>query len=222
MAWPLVVFIVKDRVRLRNICVAAIILCLAGRALCGHLLSPLMLNSLFLERFTPLRIDALLLGGFLALTLRGDEGSRIARLALPILLILTALFIFVQGLIYFKTHHFYQPVYKLLWLQTIGYTLIDVFAAALILRAIDPRTLTFRVLNNRWLRRLGQISYGFYVFHDIPHLAYAWIVINVFKMRADASAVTMLLALCGTITLSYLSFRFFESPFLRLKDRFTS
>jgi len=34
--------------------------------------------------------------------------------------------------------------------------------------------------------------------------------------------VVAVMAFAGTLLLSYLSFRFFEAPFLRLKDRFTT
>ena len=221
LAWPPVVFLVKDRVRLRNICVAALALCLLGRIACAFLMPEQMLGELFLERFTPLRVDALLLGGFLALTLRGEEGVRIARLAKPILIGLTFLFVAGQIVVLVHTGQLYQPGYKLMWLQTIGYSLIDLFAAAVILRTIDPSSWTFHLLKNRWLRRLGQISYGFYVFHDIPHFFYSWFALRILKVQVHSSLAVMAIAFAGTVLLAYLSFRFFESPFLRLKDRYT-
>lgn len=221
LAWPLVVFWVKDRVRLRNICAAAFALCLLGRIACALLLPTSILNELFLERFTPLRVDALLLGGFIALTLRGEEATRIARLAMPVIVSVTALFIVMQGAMWTKTHEFYQPGYKLMWLQTIGYSLIDLFAAAVILQTIDPTTRIFALLSRTWLRRLGQMSYGFYVFHDIPHVAYTWIAVRLLHTHQHLSLMTSIIAFFGTLSLSYLSFRFYEAPFLRLKDRFT-
>jgi peptidoglycan/LPS O-acetylase OafA/YrhL len=66
------------------------------------------------------------------------------------------------------------------------------------------------------------MSYGFYVFHDIPHVAYIMLVSRLFGPLRQDRYVVALIALVGTLILSYLSFRYFEAPFLRLKDRFTT
>jgi peptidoglycan/LPS O-acetylase OafA/YrhL len=66
------------------------------------------------------------------------------------------------------------------------------------------------------------MSYGFYVFHDIPHAAYIMLVSRMFGSFRQEGFVVALVALIGTLILSYLSFRFFEAPFLRLKGRFTA
>jgi len=105
-------------------------------------------------------------------------------------------------------------------LDTIGYTLIDLFAGLLILLSLTPGSDFYRPLALKPLRRLGQISYGFYVFHDIPHSAYTWLVLRL-NLPAPRLALPIV-AFLGTISLSYLSFRFYETPFLRLKRRFTN
>lgn len=102
-------------------------------------------------------------------------------------------------------------------------TLIDLFFGLVILVSLDPNSLLFRSLTFKPLRQLGQISYGFYVFHDIPHLFYAFLVRRYFPHAAGVSRIPMtpIVALVGTLLLSILSFRFFEAPFLRLKERLT-
>jgi len=92
----------------------------------------------------------------------------------------------------------------------------------LILLAIDPSTQVFRFLEYRWLRRLGQISYGFYVFHDIFHVTFQKLVHQLLGDVPYAPLVVVAVALCVTTAIAYTSFRFFEAPFLRLKDRFTA
>jgi len=75
------------------------------------------------------------------------------------------------------------------------------------LAAVASVTILFGVLGAR-LRTgsyLGKISYGLYVFHAAA-------------IRIVPSTV---LALPLTITMAALSYRYLESPFLRLKDRFT-
>lgn len=72
---------------------------------------------------------------------------------------------------------------------------------------------------------LGKISYGLYVYHllclgavhaVVKHLARS-MVLN----EHVGEAVTMVIGLAATIAIASLSYRFLESPFLRLKERFT-
>jgi peptidoglycan/LPS O-acetylase OafA/YrhL len=71
-----------------------------------------------------------------------------------------------------------------------------------------------------WAIYLGRISYGLYVFHVLaygftqhflqPHLPFG----------IGAAILISVIALGVTVLLASLSYRFFESPFLRLKNRF--
>lgn len=223
LAWPLVVFLVKDRVRLRNVCAAAFFVVLAARVLCVLAVPRNLLEAGLLERFTPLRVDALLVGGFVALCLRGPEAARLTRFARPIMWAVAGAFLAMEGYYVVSTGSPYNPGVWVPWLGTIGYSMIDLFAAGLILQAIQPETGVYRILEYRWLRRLGQISYGFYVFHDIPHILYIKLVRHLFGANATHFSLRVAaLALVGTLLMAYSSFRFFEAPFLKLKDRFTA
>ncbi len=66
----------------------------------------------------------------------------------------------------------------------------------------------------RWMVFLGKISYGLYVFHRPV----------IYLLAAEAGFIPAilrkLLALALTVLLAWLSYRFFETPFLRLKERF--
>jgi peptidoglycan/LPS O-acetylase OafA/YrhL len=71
----------------------------------------------------------------------------------------------------------------------------------------------------RWLRYLGKISYGLYVFHTFAlYLAEKAMRGDVHNLRSFIAYWCLALAL--TITLAALSYRFFETPFLDLKERF--
>ena len=61
---------------------------------------------------------------------------------------------------------------------------------------------------------LGKISYGLYVFHQLS--------LSVFERWIGASFLALTLALIPTIVLAALSYRFFETPFLKLRARFAS
>lgn len=67
------------------------------------------------------------------------------------------------------------------------------------------------------IRRIGAISYGCYLFH----LLVMGVVIRV-APGLEAGLAFFGITTLGTIVVSDLSFRFFETPFLRLKKRFAS
>jgi peptidoglycan/LPS O-acetylase OafA/YrhL len=81
LVWPCVVFLVRDRRKLLTLCLACVVVCPLARTLGSHTLPQFMLDQEVLYRWTPFRIDALLLGGALALTRRGPSPWRLLVLA---------------------------------------------------------------------------------------------------------------------------------------------
>ena len=226
LLWPLGVFLIKDRLRLRNLCLVICGLTLALRIVCVLLLPKAYLDAEILYRLTPFRADALLLGGALALMIRGPEASSLIARVRPLFWVFVTGFIVFEASCLAKLHHLYYPVGTGRGMSTIGFTLIDIFAAIVILLSLDPHGLVYRLFTLRWLRRLGEVSYGFYVFHDIPHPFYSALVAALLRdfthINPDwAYLYIAALAFLCTLALSFLSFRFYEAPFLRLKDRFT-
>jgi peptidoglycan/LPS O-acetylase OafA/YrhL len=70
-----------------------------------------------------------------------------------------------------------------------------------------------------WLRYLGKISYGLYVFHDLVlYLTLQLFGGYVHTLRAFVGYWSLGLSL--TVGIAALSYQFFESPFLRLKERY--
>ncbi len=71
------------------------------------------------------------------------------------------------------------------------------------------------------IRYLGKISYGMYVFHYTLWIGLAAFVTRELHLRLGVVMPELyLLVLAATIALSALSYRYFERPFLRLKERF--
>jgi peptidoglycan/LPS O-acetylase OafA/YrhL len=69
----------------------------------------------------------------------------------------------------------------------------------------------------RSLRYLGKISYGLYVYH-VPCLM---VISKIAQLaRHDSPLVELVLGLPLTIGIASISYRFFELPFLRVKERF--
>lgn len=69
----------------------------------------------------------------------------------------------------------------------------------------------------RSFRYLGKISYGLYVFHLPCLMVVSWIVFHLLKH--DSPFAVLAIGLPVTIGIASISYRFFESPFLRVKDR---
>jgi len=215
LIWPWVVFWVRDRKRLIYICLASVVVCPLMREVGSHTFPQFMLDQEVLDRWTPFRIDALLLGGLIALVRRGPSPRGLliaARCLFGVICIgIFAWAVFGPAARYDLDGYIYPR-----WHFTWGLTVIDLFAACLIVMAIESGSLTFRVFSLRPLRWLGRISYGAYVFHDIPHIEY-YILGN--RLNYHVKTSIAVIAFCGTLLLAWGSYRYFESPFIRLKDR---
>jgi peptidoglycan/LPS O-acetylase OafA/YrhL len=75
----------------------------------------------------------------------------------------------------------------------------------------------FRLTPLRWL---GGISYGFYIFHVLFTPVFAWIVTTIAPHASGNVVFGMNFIVAGSLSvlLAWLSFRFFESRFLRRRS----
>jgi peptidoglycan/LPS O-acetylase OafA/YrhL len=217
LLWPWVVFKVRDRRRLIAICITCIVLVPIARILAiAHMPQALVTGEVVLHS-TPFRFDTLLVGALIALVYRGAHRQYMQRVARAIVAF-TVLCILPIGVFWY---HF-QPnlvgnaAERHTWLLTF----IALFAGALMLRTLVPGTIPYRFFNLRWLRLIGTVSYGAYVFHDIPRDQYDRLVGHYF--HHGAHSITAVFALVMTLGLAFLSYHFFEFPVLRLKNRFTA
>jgi peptidoglycan/LPS O-acetylase OafA/YrhL len=97
----------------------------------------------------------------------------------------------------------------------VGYALVVVGCLSVLLGLLGIPAKFFP----RWLVHLGRISYGLYVFHEVGLLiGYRLVKPLPWRILADyLSAGHVVAGLGVTILLAALSYRFFESPFLKLK-----
>jgi len=216
LVWPWIIFRVKNRRHLLYLCLAVILITPILRIAGNDHLPEFMLDGEVLYRATFFRADSLLLGGLLALILRGGHAPSLYRAArIVFALCTTTVLLWLALNPYARTLRFDDyPDWKFTW----GLTFIDILAASLIVLALQPRSWTSRIFSFAPLRWLGRISYGAYVFHDIPrHLYQQWL----HHPEGTDQTTVAILGLACTILLAWLSFRFFESPFIRLKERWT-
>ena len=110
------------------------------------------------------------------------------------------------------------------YLAIIGYTTFAVVFGLLIYDIVNIGTWIYKALFNIGILKLfGRISYGCYIFHWPLYLAIGpslrtWAQHNLPQFSANFFAST--LATIAAYFLGYLSYRYFELPFLRLKKRF--
>jgi peptidoglycan/LPS O-acetylase OafA/YrhL len=210
--WPLIVYQVRKRETLMRICIGVILVVPFLRWWLIKIVSPRMPNLEFLYRITPTRMDALLLGGLIALCLRGPQKEWLHRWK-HLLLAASAVLFVIGYLLAVDVAHLGN------WVSIYGFTLVDLSAAALIIETINPHGLWVRLLSTKPIRNLGVISYGFYVYHQLLYGVYATLGYGFFAPYGRC--MTILIALFASWLIAWLSYRILEFPMLKLKDRFT-
>lgn len=171
---------------------------------------------------TPFQIDALLAGCWLALVKTPDSGSRPrldgAVIAAMALLIAGSCVAAPDGMPFIPSPAglVSGSVHRHVWL----FTLINL-AGLVLVASVREGGIARRALSFRPFVLLGKVSYGAYVFH------FAWI--ELYRrvtgfVPAQAGVWERLLHFvpyfAGVALLAALSWRFFERPFLRFKERF--
>jgi len=196
--WPLLVFLISRRA-LAAVCIALIPASIVLRAV-------LLRHGVDVYFFTLTRLDAISLGSLLAviepvLTERPVDHHRwFLRCLAAIFLLLVPVY-----LVFSNSNAF--------WLQAIKYTIFGLFFFFLLgfLITNQEDTAYSRFLSSAPMRFVGRISYGLYVYHG---LCFFW----VWRLFPNHGLLLLLPVAFGlVITVSYVSFRYMESPFLRLK-----
>jgi peptidoglycan/LPS O-acetylase OafA/YrhL len=106
--------------------------------------------------------------------------------------------------------------YQFVW----AHTLLNYFFVVLLYCVVREKVFT-RFLEMPWLRYLGKISYGMYVYH----LPLIWFIERFSEERLQGEMTQWLrvaISLSATILVATLSFYLLEKPILNLKDRFFS
>jgi peptidoglycan/LPS O-acetylase OafA/YrhL len=100
------------------------------------------------------------------------------------------------------------------WQSALGHFLTALASAAILLSVMGSQ---HAFLRNRWLLYLGKISYGLYVLHEFAHYCAMRLLPASTPWQVIEQSV---LGLALTIVLAAACYRWLESPFLRLKERF--
>ena len=99
----------------------------------------------------------------------------------------------------------------------LGRPLVAIGAAGMLIAVIGAPAAGARILSNSWLTYLGRISYGLYVYH------LAGLLLAKHLFRANSVKGFAEYAVSGfvfTLIISSISYRWLETPFLKMKERF--
>jgi peptidoglycan/LPS O-acetylase OafA/YrhL len=234
LIWPWVVFWIRSRRTLLWVCGSVVLADVVLRFVGQSFLPAWMIHQDVLHSFTPFAFGSLLLGGWVGLMWRGPYRDRLVW-AGRILLSVGA----VVALIYFVHVRYYMhpgrwPNYPYpTWILTIGIPFANLLSISLLLCILYPRGILYRLFSLAPLRWLGRLSYGAYVFHDIFHtvLMYSMNVLSAnlalrygggfVRLQHYQTQIYPLFVFALTLVLASLSFRYLESPFLNLKEKWT-
>ncbi len=220
LVWPVVVFLTKSRTRLLRICVIGFFATFLLRCTLWFLFPAPLRGAGIIYALPFARTDSLLAGAWLALWLRGQPNSlaglqsivrgKLRFVGLGALLVYAAscAFVFVRYGI---------PTFDDARIQTYGFSLLAVVFVWVLAMALNPASPIYRLLLWRPLVRIGQISYGIYVLHLIPSLLFDRIQDRITSPILHHLGLPVFFAI--VYLCAELSFRFFETPFLKLKSR---
>jgi peptidoglycan/LPS O-acetylase OafA/YrhL len=213
LVWPFVILLLKKPKHILYLLVALLI----GVVTLRFVFWTYKIENLaYYNLYTFSRIDGICIGSMLAV-LRKINPRSINRYFTFIVLALAALnFVF-----YFfnKENRFSYP-----YLAIAGYTTFAVIFGLLVNEGVErDNVFVNKVFNLRLLKFFGTISYSLYVFHWPLYLMLSPYLENWFVQNQNLIAAPIAASITSTllaILLAWLSFKFFEKPFLLLKKRF--
>lgn len=203
LVWPLVIYLVPKH-RLALACYVTIAIALFSRAL--------MVSQGFnymLSYFTPCRLDALAIGALLAVW---ESEGRLAVMTKYLFLVCAALVLVMAGISLMFSHQFRIDA------EIVKYLIYGLVYGWVVGVIRNYQSLSIPVLSSPFMRWTGKISYGLYVYHHM--------VIELMVARLDKTQFSkpILFAICigASYLLAWVSYRYFESWFLQLKDKVTT
>jgi peptidoglycan/LPS O-acetylase OafA/YrhL len=214
LLWPLVVLAIP-RKPLMRVCIGCMLAALLLRTiLVMHHARPITVGMLTFCRF-----DALTVGALAALLIRGRPWNlfRPVRVATILVGVAIALLTIMRG-----NWDAEDP-----FVQTLGFSLLDLFCAGMLILVLEPRrdNKLRQYFASPALMWFGTYSYAMYVFHVALRPLFKRVVpVESLSMSLDSAylavAAYVVFSMSVTAAVAYASWHLYEKHFLKLKKRF--
>ncbi len=210
LLWPFLLIASRKISSARTLCLSVFVLSAFFRfAIWMFLANPTAYGDLL-----PARAGELALGSWLALCYRDPNlWPRIQRLAPSFL---------CGGLLIFICVGIFEHSFALgsRGMFLFGLPCITISMAGMLTLTLGDGIFA-HLFSTAWLRWLGGISYGIYVFHVLLGTIFDWIVVTIAPHASHNIALGLRFIVASTLTLlaAQISFVFFERPILRLRNR---
>jgi peptidoglycan/LPS O-acetylase OafA/YrhL len=214
LVWPFVIW-ASSRVWTIRICIGCIVVSAASRIL----LNAAGVHADRIVMLDTTHLDALALGGLIALAIRGPEGSMPFVRPARVMFVISG---FTLATIFLGRGRFDHVDWVV---QVAGMTPLVAFFGSAVILAPYASGWAGDVLRSKGLRFFGKYSYGIYVWHGllIAHFD-RWFPFRRYLYETGSFTFAILLhaVLSGaaSVAVAWASYKFLESPFLRLKRRF--
>ena len=219
MVWPTLVFLLAGKRRIAAAAFFGVLFSLGLRVYMWQ--TGMTAHDVYKPyAWTPAHLDGLFLGAILALLIRSRHSKAVLQWA-PRLLAVLGLFwltmLVKSGALHPIGDHF---------IATYGTTVIAFTFMCVVACVLRTGSIVAAFFSTRVLRALGKYSYGIYICHYTLHAAlderiWWWASARTqSKILPIMASGTIILAI--SVCIAVLSFHFFESPILRLKDRFAA
>jgi peptidoglycan/LPS O-acetylase OafA/YrhL len=215
LVWPFVIWVCSRR---QAIGVCAVVIAAAIASRCFMTATGYAPESIY---FLPwCRMDALAIGGLVALLARGPRGMEAlvqpAKYAVVPCTVILAVMFFQEDVL-----NNVAPA-----MQTVGYTILAFFFAAVLVFTVQARhgSQLQRILTTSVLRTLGKYSYGMYVFHMLLYPALVMLFHDPIRGIVHSTRLSEVVFAAVSITVifavAWASWHLFEKHFLKLKRHF--
>lgn len=212
LVWPLAVLLIKNPRHLLLL-ISLVLVAVLGLRLWAWMTQ--VADLAYFNLFTFTRVDGICIGCMIAL-LRQIRPGLLNRYT-------TAIVLFFAGMnfIFFFVNRRYDFAFP--YLALAGYTTFAMIFGLLVNEAVSGSTKWVQLLFTiPVLRFLGRISYGFYIFHWPVYLLLAPVLTQWFAGGISGHPLQILVSVTATlaaIAVSWISFRYYESYFLKWKNR---
>ena len=211
LVWPSVVRWLRP-----SICTAIVLCVLIGEPILRVIFAPLVRDASIIGYLTWFRLDSITAGCLIALTYEIPFVHNLLRRGA---LALFAAVVATYCLLQWRYADAFTHTSNSILFNALGFSLVSLGAFALVAHLIVvPKGILARIFSVPAIVFMGEISYGVYLLHPITRA----ILRRVFHAEGESAGhsyqalVLFLINMVVVSVLAWLSFRFYETPILRL------